>query len=400
MPALDLRREMVHIWDEYQRFQDIIGEEIIWFRFDTENSQYDDVYDETGRTYLTGVRLNVLWVDQIEDPEQYNPEGGRRPQQRFRFAISARHLRERGISTQEAHGRTLDIYKRPAAAPPQYGRPKMPWFDDRLNDVVYYDKRFYAISNFQIRGRGKYDDVIIGVSALEFIPDDEAIWDLFPDNNAWGGKDYGGVPADTGLTLTPPIGEPFNLRFEIDDVVEVEGIWTFTIVSVSGDVFSYIFPDPHNLELNFVGTEISGLDPLELYEWKVVQVLGDNQTVVWYGDLIPVVGVIRPSRDIPGEYDDVEFYTSQGSPGIWTIDTGLTELVGVFSAQIVSPEGTYPLEILSSMVYSHGLIGIYLPQGTADLLTAGDPYEVVLTQTVGTRPPDTVLTGPLIIGEP
>ena len=165
---IDSRREAEHIFKQFERYQKIIGEGIIWFRFDTVVSEYDEVYDEGGRQYLPGVAVPVLWIDQIEDTETYTPEG-RRPTQRFRSAISAKSLAEVGIGATEAHGGRLWDAK-------PDGKP---WWDDRLNDLIYYDGRFYEIANFQIRDRMR-QDVIIGVSGVETQPADERVWDLFP----------------------------------------------------------------------------------------------------------------------------------------------------------------------------------------------------------------------------
>ena len=183
--GIDTRREISHIWRQYNKYGETFGEDVVWFKFDTsEESRWNDIYDEGGLNYLPGIRLAVLWIDQIEDTEQYSGEG-RRPTQRLRFAIGSKSLRERGIATNEAHGAGP---VRTVPAPPnpyQTGRSATAWVDDRLNDVVFYDSRFYAISNFQIRGRTPEGDVIIGVSALEMQVDDYSL-DKFPMNTAYG----------------------------------------------------------------------------------------------------------------------------------------------------------------------------------------------------------------------
>lgn len=164
---IDTRRETAHIFKEFGRFQNKIGEGVIWFKFDL-TSSYDDVYDEGGKDYLPGIAVPVLWIDQIEDSENYSAEG-RRPTQRIRFAVSARSVNETGIDATEAHGgRLWDV--KPSGKP---------WWDDRLHDIIYYDGRFYEISNFSIRGRAR-QDVIIGVSGIETQPEDERVFDLFP----------------------------------------------------------------------------------------------------------------------------------------------------------------------------------------------------------------------------
>lgn len=165
---MDPRREATHIAKEFTRYQNMIGESVMWFCFDQANSHYDTVYDEGYRKYEAGRRIPVLWADQQEAAEDYSPEG-RRPTQRLRFAVGARQLHEAGISVVEAHGgRLSDTQVSPV------------WRDDRLNDVVYYDGRFYEVSNFQIRGRLQAEDVVIGVSCIEVHSADELNLDLVP----------------------------------------------------------------------------------------------------------------------------------------------------------------------------------------------------------------------------
>lgn len=166
--AIDVRREAAHIGREFNRYQQTIGEALLWFCFDTSASQYDTVYDEAYRQYQPARKVPVLWVDQQEAGEDYSPEG-RRPTQRLRFAVGARTLWECGISVTEAHGeRISDQQVDPV------------WKDDRLNDMIYYDGRFYEVSNFQIRGRLQGEDVVIGVSCIETKPADELNLDSTP----------------------------------------------------------------------------------------------------------------------------------------------------------------------------------------------------------------------------
>jgi hypothetical protein len=191
---MDVRREVNHIFKEFDSYQTKIGEAVIWFKFDL-GSSYDAVYDEAHRNYEPGVAVPILWVDQMEDPENYAPEG-RRPTQRIRFAISARSVNETGIGAFESHGGRLQDIK-------PYGKP---WWDDRLNDIIYYDGRYYEISDFQIRGRAR-QDVIIGVAGIETQPMDERAFDFFPrdvqpdyDPNAMLGEDGQPLLAEDGFT--------------------------------------------------------------------------------------------------------------------------------------------------------------------------------------------------------
>jgi hypothetical protein len=179
---IDMRREARHVWREFARYQRVVGETVVWFRFDPINSRYDDIYDEGGAKFYPGVRMPVEWVDQIEDPEQSRPEG-RRSTQRIRFSVSVKMMAECGVVTTEAHGRR--IWDPEIPPPGQVGRPNPPWLDERINDVIFYDGRYYSVSNFQIRGRLQGLDVIIGVSGIEMIPSDEEVFDFFPADQTY-----------------------------------------------------------------------------------------------------------------------------------------------------------------------------------------------------------------------
>jgi hypothetical protein len=165
---MDTRREANQIQKHFMRHHTDIGEAIIYFRFDADVSEYDRVYDEGFRKYHTGVRVPILWVDQMEAVEDYSPEG-RRPTQRCRLACAARSIYEAGISITEVHGNRLQD-------PPSLGS----WRRDRMHDVFYYDGRFYEVSGFQIRGRVQGEDVIIGVTGIESFPSDDMNLDFPP----------------------------------------------------------------------------------------------------------------------------------------------------------------------------------------------------------------------------
>jgi len=100
--------------------------------------------------------------------EDYAPEG-RRPTQRCRLACSARAIYEAGISVTEVHGNRLGDTS-----------PSTTWRRDRMNDLFWYDDRFYEVSGFQIRGRVQGEDVIIGVTGIESFQDDDMLLDFPP----------------------------------------------------------------------------------------------------------------------------------------------------------------------------------------------------------------------------
>ena len=165
---MDVRREAREIWKHFGRYTSDIGEGCIYYRFDATNSEYDRVYDEGYRKYHIGIKIPILWVDQSEAPEDYAAEG-RRPTQRIRLAVSASALHEAGVSVTEAHGNRLTD-----------GSPSLVWRYDRNHDILYYDNRYYEVASFQIRGRLKGEDVIVGITGIETYPGDDMRFDFKP----------------------------------------------------------------------------------------------------------------------------------------------------------------------------------------------------------------------------
>ena len=104
---MDVRREVREIWKHMSRYQEDIGEAIIYYKFDAVTSVYDHVYDEGYRRYEPGLRIPILWIDQSEATEDYAPEG-RRPTLRIRLAVSARDLYEAGMISYEDALRNAD----------------------------------------------------------------------------------------------------------------------------------------------------------------------------------------------------------------------------------------------------------------------------------------------------
>ena len=164
---MDTRREVNQIWKHFDRYHASIGEGLLYYKFDTDSS-YDEVYDEGYRKYHIGIRIPILWVDQSEAVEDYSAEG-RRPTQRMRCAVSARHMYEAGISVTEAHGNLITDESTSEV-----------WRTDRLHDIYYYNNRYWEVAGFQIRGRVKGIDAIIGIAGIETFKDDDMVLDTLP----------------------------------------------------------------------------------------------------------------------------------------------------------------------------------------------------------------------------
>ena len=193
---MEARREANQIYKHYKRYHTTIGEGLIYYRFNADDSNYDTIYDEGYRQYHKGVRIAILWIDQMEAVEDYTPEG-RRPTQRMRCAVASRDMYEAGVSITEVHGNQLTDTS-----------PSEIWRRDRMHDLYYYDNRYWEISGFQIRGRIKGEDVIIGITGIETFPSDDMVLDYTPGTvpslvpvvgggfgiGSYGSGPYGGTP--------------------------------------------------------------------------------------------------------------------------------------------------------------------------------------------------------------
>lgn len=161
---MDIRREMELINRRlFDKYQADIGEAVVWFEFDSTTSTYDHVYDEDsmegGRAYRPGVLVPVLWITESDDPETYTPDG-RRPTPTLRFTVPGRKLVDCGISNPVDSAR-------------------------HLNDIVIYRGQYWAIGDYQTRGRLR-ENLMVGVNATHIMPDDEMALATLPELNGLG----------------------------------------------------------------------------------------------------------------------------------------------------------------------------------------------------------------------
>ena len=394
---------MAHITKEYQSYYRVIGEEIIWFRFDTVNSRWNDVYDEGGKTYLPGVRLPALWVDQIEDPEQYAPDG-RRPRQRLRFAVGAWEMNARGIGSTEAHGRKLDTVPPPAADPIQVGRPYNNWLDDRVNDVVYYDKRFYSVSNFQIRGRAQFDDAIIGVSCLELIPDDESVFDLFPWNTVTG-LDHAPIANDLGLPLIAILGQDNTWTIDYGSVNNLTGsTWLLRVYADDGEEILATLPVDTTDQATGVIRALLDEETADLlgvgeFPWALIQQFGviSNPSIT---GVLHVVASLGDALEVDTEGDnfpEITLEAVEGASAVWSFYFGVP-LTGSDWSMGLYQNGTFIAQFtVDSRWQEDGLVVALVPKSIVDILTVGDPYQWRLIQLFDSVPPLLVSSGLFVV---
>lgn len=149
---MDDRRELAYAFRTYDRFTQGMGEEVEWWELDTTASSLHPVYDEPGnRVYKSPVRVTMIQIDETE-PVEISGHEGRHSTGSIRASVTAKALREAGISATHASA-------------PQH-----------LNDVIYWNGRYFGVGSFQIRGRIR-GDVVIGVSAVEVMEFEEYVYD-------------------------------------------------------------------------------------------------------------------------------------------------------------------------------------------------------------------------------
>ena len=171
---MDTRREIAHIRRHYRRYQDIVGESIVWFEFDplataaSAGSTFDDVYDEGnagtgGKKYKKGIVIPTLMITEAEDTKRAIPEG-RQPVQIVNLVASIQDFRDAGVSN-----------------PYEY--------KNHLNDLFLYDGRYMSVMSYRVRGRAR-EDLMLVVEGLEIYINQEMPFDPGPtglgvQNDPW-----------------------------------------------------------------------------------------------------------------------------------------------------------------------------------------------------------------------
>lgn len=156
----DLRTELSLINKHIRQHGREAGESIVYYEFLPlgSGSTYDDIYDEgapgpEGKSYLPGIVIPTIYVEEIEDAFTANEEG-RQPTQTIQATMLYQDVLRAGLTA--------------------------PWeYQERLNDMLSYDGRYYKVSEYKSRGRAP-SDVLVVVKAFQIYTDQDMVWDNPP----------------------------------------------------------------------------------------------------------------------------------------------------------------------------------------------------------------------------
>lgn len=155
--SVDLTREFVRIDEEIHRRVDIIGEHVVWYEFQEfgAGSTYDDIYDEgpvgaAGLSYNAPLFIPTIYAEEVED-ESRAMEEGRQPTQNVKLTIRLTDAIAAGMED-------------PAGE-----------YQPHLNDIFYYDSRYYQVYKYKARGRMEGNEVLLTVEGVETYLDQELI---------------------------------------------------------------------------------------------------------------------------------------------------------------------------------------------------------------------------------
>ena len=158
----DVRKELSLINKHIRQHGRVAGSNIVWFPFigfsEDNGSMWDDVYDEGapgqgGREYGEPIVLPTIYIDEQEDRFTLQ-EDGRQPTQNVYVVMLFADVKLAGL-----------------AMPHEY--------DLHLNDVFYYDGRYFKVNQYRVRGHIQ-EEVVIGVHGFEVYVDQEFTLDPGP----------------------------------------------------------------------------------------------------------------------------------------------------------------------------------------------------------------------------
>jgi hypothetical protein len=140
------------------------GESVFWFEFvpfadsASAGSVYDDIYNEGppgvgGRSYSGGLVVPCIYINENEDLFTAM-EDGRQPTQNIILSVLFEDMRQAGVQN-----------------PDEY--------NSHLNDIFFYDQRYYKVRDYHVRGRLP-SEVVIGIEGYEVMVEQEFPFDPGP----------------------------------------------------------------------------------------------------------------------------------------------------------------------------------------------------------------------------
>jgi hypothetical protein len=160
---MDPRIERSQINKHVRRVSRSLGHSLLWYEFlgFGEGSEYDQIYDTgpagpEGRSYKAGISVPVLHFDESEDESRAMPDG-RQPVMNISIKMLMDDMIKVGITK--------------------------PWeYEKRLNDIFYFDGRYFSIYRYRARGSLK-NEVIVAVQGIEIFPDQDYVFDNSPQES-------------------------------------------------------------------------------------------------------------------------------------------------------------------------------------------------------------------------
>lgn len=153
-PVRELRLIHKHIHRQTRE----VGEALVWYEFIPlgAGSSFDDLYDESprgsaGLKYNPGITIPTVYVEEIEDNNRAIDDA-RMPLQNVKVIMSMAHVIKAGLTHPEE-------------------------YQPHLNDMFFYDGRYYNVIDYKVRGRLR-DDVLLAVEGNETYIDQERMNDI------------------------------------------------------------------------------------------------------------------------------------------------------------------------------------------------------------------------------
>jgi hypothetical protein len=142
-----VKRHLGEVQKAFRWYQRTIGTTVIWYAFDRAATTKDDIYDEgPERRWKPGFVLPVLHVARTERAETAREEGY--------YDMGSAHL---VISPHQAAAAGLDD----------------PWdAESQLFDRFLWDGTVFEVRTWQIQGRMRRFEVVVGATAQEVAPEE------------------------------------------------------------------------------------------------------------------------------------------------------------------------------------------------------------------------------------